>query len=303
MTPRYAFAADIGGTKILCALVNDQGDIVARHTSASDALLGPKAILARLHAGWQTLTAAGGLTPCGVGISTAGVVDSATARVIYAGDTMPGWTGMDFRSALASLRLPVLADNDVNAALIGEIWHSPSPWQGLTAMVTLGTGLGGALAVDGQVMAGAHQVAGHIGHQRVWNPYTRCFTILEHIVSGSGLCNIDHALRGKGERRDGPHILAAMDAGDVIARQALHEWIGHLATALHNLYWLLDPARIIIGGGMIHSQERWWGELTAALRDLATPTLLIPARLGNDAGVIGAARLVFDHVDREENAA
>jgi glucokinase len=225
-------------------------------------------------------------------LSAAGVIDPATAQVRDATDAMPGWKGTNLRAALApEWGVPVQALNDVHAALVGEAWLGALKDQERGAMLTLGTGLGGAWMVQGQLQTGASGVAGHFGRTRVqhqdrWVP-------VEILVSGQGLAYW-HRVHG-GTARNGREVLAA-DPSQPAVVAALRDWTQHLAAVLHNMHWTMDPGLVVLGGGVIESRQRWWPLLADALGEL--PLSVQPAQLGARAGLMGAAHWAWRSRER-----
>ncbi len=298
-------AIDIGGTKLRAGLVAADGCVLQALTRPSGAAQGAAVLLANVHALCDTMLGAAsaqasskaGLALNGIGVSSAGIIDTEQGRVLGSGSTMPGWAGTALAELLQARHgLPVRADNDVNCALRGELWlggHGNAP--GLTLMLALGTGLGAALAHEGQLVSGAHQHTGHWGWRLVWHPAQGRHVALETLVSGSGLCNL-YQLHGGADAAPlaaGSAVVSHALQGDAAARAALDEWVDLLAVQLHNDYWSLDPALVLLGGGVIGSRDAWWPALHARLQALGAPLLLRPATLGNDAGMLGAAALAW----------
>ena len=293
-------ALDIGGTKLRAGLVAADGQVLLAHTHPSQASHGAALVLAAAHVACDALrtqAAASGWDVCGIGVSSAGVIDTRQGRVLNAGDTMPGWAGTALADELRSRQgLPVRADNDVNCALRGELWrggHGLCP--GLTVMLALGTGLGAALAHEGQLIAGAHQHAGHWGWRRVWHPAQGRLVALESLVSGTGLRNLYRLHGGTSAQAlaAGTAVIELAQRGDPVAEAALAEWVDLLAVQLANDYWSLDPGLVLLGGGVIGSQGAWWPALLQRLQQLEAPLPLRAATLGNDAGMLGAAALAW----------
>jgi glucokinase len=230
-------------------------------------------------------------------VSAAGIIDARQGRVLSAGDTMPGWAGTALADELQARQgLPARADNDVNCALRGELWlGGHGACTGLTLMLALGTGLGAALAHDGRLVAGAHQHAGHWGWRLVWHPPQGRLVRLESLVSGTGLGNL-YRLHGGTQAQAlaaGTAMVDLARRGDATACAALAEWVELLAVQLHNDHWSLDPALLLLGGGVIGSRDLWWPALEQRLQQLGAPLLLRAATLGNDAGMLGAAAMAW----------
>ena len=293
---RACYAIDVGGTKIAAALVDASGAVLASARRPTPATEGGAAVLAHMAACLDELVeAASGHALEGIGISAAGVIDPAHAMVLDATDAIRGWKGQALGAHFkARFALPVWADNDVNCALLGELWRNPAlaGITGTVAMLTLGTGLGGALAHQGQLLQGRHHLAGHFGRALVAGPDGRLAPV-ETLVSGSGLFNLYRQLRGL-DAADGAAVMALAHAGDAVAVAALDAWLGHLAVQLHNLHWSIDPDVVLLGGGVIDSRAQWWDGLERRLAALGVPLAIAPAALGSQAGLVGAAKLVWN---------
>lgn len=298
-------ALEFGGTRLRAAVVGPGGELLARAEAATQACQGAAHVLARAKALLDSLqSTSGGQCLGGLGISAAGVIDRAGARVLAAQDTLPGWAGTDLRGHfLGSLGpgLPVWADNDANCALAGELWRGAhaATEDALTVMLTLGTGLGGAIAQRSRVLAGHTQRAGHFGSVRVWHARGQAAVPLESVVSGTGLMNLYHQVAGSdGPRATGGLQVAqwAQDAAapaHAAARAAVQEWVALFAGFLHDLHVSLDPGLVILGGGMLGSRTLWWQPLQRQLNAQHVPLRLAPAALGDEAGLLGAARLAW----------
>ncbi len=295
-------AMDIGGTKVRLGLIDRAGTLHVAATQATDAKLGAEVVLASMFQGADKLfaqAAIGGLSVVGVGISSCGVIEPVSGNVVAAAPAIPGWEGVAlgeiFRKKYA---LPVSVDNDANCALVGENWQGGSQvsTHGIVLMLTLGTGLGGAMMVDQRLISGHHHLTGHFGMARVWDRVANKLVPVEWLVSGSGLRNIyvQHTNADGIAIADGEAVMKLAGAGDKLADEALELWLDHLALQLHNFYWAIDPDLVLIGGGVIHSKAIWWQRLTAKLAALDVHIPLAPAALGNDAGVFGTAKLVWD---------
>lgn len=284
MSKQSVLAADIGGTKILAARVSATGELLQTLEAPTNAQQGGQQLLQTLQQLLQQLH-----TPdCrAIGLSMAGVIDPHTADILDATPAIPGWKGCQPAAQLAAFQLPIRARNDVHAALLGEQWLGGLRGARQGLMLTLGTGLGGAWLAEGRLQTGANQLAGHVGRQRLQHA-GRGWSV-DELVSGQGLAQL-HRLAG-GRTRNGREVLAALQAGDAAAQQALHSWVQLLAQLLHNLHWVLDPGRVLLGGGLIDARALWWPLLQAELGSL--PLRVEPAQLGSRAGLLGAARLAW----------
>jgi glucokinase len=293
-----AIAVDIGGTKIRAAAIDANGRMLVDTRHPAEAAKGGSHVVAVIHRSIAELLAKLDQHKSrivGIGISSAGVIEPKTGMVTTAADQIPGWKGQALGKIFSDrFGLPVSADNDANCALVGEAWrggHALSD-NANVVMYTLGTGLGGAMMIGGKLITGRHHLTGHFGIARMHDPYTNQDVKVEALVSGTGLGNVYRQFVPDAKDA-GSDVMAKVVAGDALANAALRRWCEHLARQIHNMYWMVDPDLIIIGGGMIDSRAQWWPLLMEMLDAQQVTVPLAPATLGNDAGVFGAAREVF----------
>ncbi|MFN8194942.1 MAG: ROK family protein [Nocardioidaceae bacterium] len=303
---------DVGGTKVLAGVVSARGRILATaRGSTPGRRVNPEMVEDAVVA--AVLEAAGGAPLRGVGIAAAGFVDGAGERVMFA-PHLP-WQGEDVRARFAKrLRAPVVLDNDANCAAVAEWSYGAARGTDSALMVTLGTGIGGAILFHGRVLRGVNGMAGEFGHMQVVPRGRRCNCggegCWEEYCSGSALVRyaresmgqeptmLDESCGGVPERLTGPMVTQAAEGGDLVARRAfgtVGEWLG-VGTA--NLVAAFDPEIVVVGGGVVDAGERLLAPARIALRqslvgaEHRTVPDIVPAQLGPRAGLVGAAVLV-----------
>lgn len=311
-----AIGIDIGGTKIAGAVVTADGSIIARNTIATDADA-PNAIATGMVKLARELRA-GAPSVCAVGVGAAGLVDS--KRGVVLGAPNLAYRDLAITGLLtARLGLPAFADNDANAAAWGEARFGAGRGHGDQIMVTVGTGIGGGLILDGAVYRGAHGIGAEVGHMVVLpgGPPCACGVrgCFEQLASGTAIGRrareradepgASAVLARAGGDRDaitGEHVGEAALAGDAFAREIVAEAGRWLGIGLASLVNILDPAIVVAGGGVVAGTGDLLLEPARAamaehttLRDLRPAVQLVPAALGNDAGVVGAADLARRH--------
>lgn len=282
--PASVIGVDIGGTKIRAGIVGSDGQTVIAITRPTNITGGRYSILASVDAVIDELLEMATTPVAGIGISTAGIVDCTTGIIVGATPALPGWTGMALADHLTTRwQLPVGIENDGKAALVAEMWNRPELCSGIAVLLTLGTGLGGAIAVDGKILAGAGNVAGHFGMtgSNSGNGQT-----LEYYVSGAGLARLYD-----GDSLDSRAVLDKVRIGESMAIAARDRWVARLASAIVDISWIIDPRWLILGGGILDASESWWPALENQLAAINARIRPIPAALGSDAGMIGAACL------------
>lgn len=240
----------------------------------------------------------------GVGVGVPGFVEPRTGEVVRL-TNVRGWVRVPLREKLAAMTgLPAAVLNDANAMALAEWQHGAGRGCANLACLTLGTGVGGGLIVNGQLVTGAAGGAAEIGQMSIdYQGRTGVYGnrgCVEKYVGNEQLAEAAQRLyREAGQSRSleelAPKELARLaDGGDHIARRVWRDAAGQLACVIANVCWLLNPERIVIGGGVAAAGELLLAPLRAELEDQLAElhwnsTELVPARFGNDAGLIGAA--------------
>ncbi|MGW8889041.1 ROK family protein [Streptomyces sp. NPDC055749] len=288
---------DLGGTKIAAALFGPGGAVLARHTRPTPARDGAEAVLDALAAAAAEVDQDRLATV--LGIAAAGVVDPRTGMVTSATDSIRGWAGTALGAGLADRTgLPVACDNDVRATAGPEL-AALTDGSGSLLFAAVGTGVGGALAVDGRMLHGAWGIAGHLGHlpsaEAAGLPCTCGATgHLEVIASGPGIAA--HYGRLTGTSVDRLETVAARAAlGEDAAVHAVTTGASAMGRVLGGLANALGPDRVVVGGGVPRIGALYGDALAGAFAAELMPPLrgLVPEppRFGHDAAVLGAAGL------------
>ncbi len=304
---------DVGGTKISGAVVQPDGTLVLsakRHSPATD----PAAIRGAIADVVEELSAQHRVE--GVGIAAAGFIDKDRSTVLFAPNL--AWRDEPLRQELEDrLKLPVVVENDANAAAWGEFRFGAGVDAEDLLLVTVGTGVGGGMVLEGELMRGGYGIAAEVGHISMVPGGRVCgcgnHGCLEAYASGSALVRGTReevrsgSLLARGlldragddvEAIDGPMITTAAQAGDAFAIDRLAE-LGHwLGMGIATLAAVLDPTVVVIGGGVSEAGELLFEPVRTTFSGHLTgrghrPMLEIRgAQLGNRAGMLGAADLV-----------
>jgi glucokinase len=302
---------DVGGTKVLAGVVDARGNVLR---TARRATPGRRVEIAQVEDAVvaAVLEAADGARIAGVGVAAAGFVDGDGERVMFA-PHLP-WQGEPVRSRLAERwRVPVVLDNDANCAALAEWAYGAARGARSTVVVTLGTGIGGAIVIDGHLVRGANGMAGEFGHMQVVPGGHRCECggrgCWEQYSSGNALVRfarermgeqpsvLEEACGGHPDLLTGPMVTAAAEEGDLVARQAfasVGDWLG---VGVANLVAAFDPEVVVIGGGVSEAGDKLLEPArTALVRSLVgaghrVVPPVVSATLGPEAGLVGAAEL------------
>ncbi|WP_160042895.1 ROK family protein [Paenibacillus albilobatus] len=293
---------DIGGTSIKGMVLDGAGRLLHHGKIKTDAREGKGRILANVLSLLDTLLEHHADVQ-GIGVGTAGRVNVRSGEVVYATDNLPGWQGTNVKAVLEQARgLPVFVDNDVNAALAGEAWLGAGRDLDDVSMLTLGTGVGGANMIEGKLFRGAHWNGGEFGHTILVPGGLPCNCglrgCMEQYLSGTALVRAASEAAGR-SYASGMEVLDDYVKGVPQTADVMKRFAEHLAIAVNHLHLGLNPQAIILGGGLIDSQRIWWPLLTESMANLKLNADVRPALLGNKAGAIGAARLVFQHLQAE----
>nr|WP_210167259.1 ROK family protein [Streptomyces sp. SID4946] len=293
---------DVGGTGMKAALVGDDGALLHRARRATGRERGPDAVVAGILDFAAELSAYGTEhygPPVAAGIAVPGIVDEEHGTAVYAANL--GWKDVPLRDLLAErLGVPVALGHDVRTGGLAEGRIGAGRGADRFLFVPLGTGIAGAIGIDGRVESGAHGFAGEIGHVVVRPGGTLCPCgqrgCLERYASAAAVSEAWAAAGGNPDA-DAADCARAVAAGDPGARRVWQEAVDALADGLVTALTLLDPRTLIIGGGLAEAGEVLFQPLRDAVRRRVTfqklPSI-VPAALGDTAGCLGAGLLARD---------
>jgi glucokinase len=306
-------AIDIGGTKLALGLVDLEGRILQRDEIPTRAAEGPERVLARLVELASAMLERGTSSHAirRVGIACAGPLDRA-AGLILNPPNLPGWTRIDLvKQVEQALGLPAVLDNDANAAALGEFRYGAGQGARSLIYLTVSTGIGGGIILDGRLWHGFGDSAGEIGHMTIdpAGPPCGCGNhgCLEALASGPAIARrAREALRGgrPSRLRDLPEVTAAdvvrlAGEGDPLATEVWAAAVHALALGVGAAITILAPERVIIGGGVTQAGDALFVPLRREVRQrvklVAVESVpILPATLGRDVGILGAAALALD---------
>ncbi|MFF3503624.1 ROK family protein [Streptomyces sp. NPDC003247] len=300
---RHVIALDVGGTGMKAALVGADGTLLHRARRATGREHGPDAVVAGILDFAAELHAHGvehlGEPAAAAGIAVPGIIDEARGVAVYAANL--GWRDVPLRDLLATrLGIPVALGHDVRTGGLAEGRIGAGRGADRFLFVALGTGIAGAIGVDGRVEAGAHGFAGEIGHIVVRPGGTPCPCgqrgCLERYASAAAVSEAWAAACGD-PGADAADCAKAVTSGDPDAVRIWQEAVDALADGLVTALTLLDPRTLVIGGGLAEAGETLFTPLRDAVRRRLTfqklPTIA-PAALGDTAGCLGAGLLARD---------
>jgi glucokinase len=286
---------DIGGTKILGGVIGSNGDLIKFKETSTDANLGRDHILKKLFGVLDDLFDA---DIEGIGIGSAGRIDFNTGEVIYATDNLPGWTGINLKEIISQkYKTKTIVENDVNAAIIGENWVGSAKNYRDILMITLGTGVGGAIILDGKLIRGSHFSAAEIGHTILYPDGKKCNCgqngCAEQYISGTAIYKRYNELAGSNMVNSAKDVFDLFIKNDEISKLVLDEFVKSLSLLIFNIRNFIDPEIIILGGGVTNSKDLWWEYLKSQIKCDLNISI---AGLNNFSTAYGAAKLIrYEH--------
>ncbi len=310
---------DLGGTNIKVGLVSLEGELLVADRVPTDVPAGAPAAMVRTIALARKLLNQAGLDASAVlacGIGSPGPLDSATGCLV-ATPNLTGWDGAAIAGPISeAFSVPAYLQGDACAACWGEHWVGAGRGIDNMLMVTLGTGVGGALIVNGQLITGLDGTGGHIGHMVVEADGAECFCgargCLEAYSSATatvrrfkeGLSRGESSRLGVSDQLSARDIAQAAEAGDLFSRQVIERTGWYLGVVLGSLANLLNSELCCISGGMINAGEMLFEPMRVSMRQhcFAAPgerLKIVPANLGEPAGIIGAAGCALERINNQ----
>jgi glucokinase len=288
-------AFDIGGTAIKIGVINEEGQILESRETPTLAKEGGEALINRI------LNIIGEYKNIDrVGISTAGQVDHIQGKIIFASENLPGWTGMEIKKRIEeAYNIPVVVENDVNAAAIGEAFYGAAVENNTFLCLAYGTGIGGAIVENGKIYRGAFGSAGEFGHTitHVGGKHCTCGGrgCYETYASTSALVNSCIQELSMKEA-NGRAIFELLEEGNEDVKKILEEWLFEVVIGLVNFVHIFNPSLIVLGGGIM-TQPYIIKYIQENLPKYVMPNYskvnIKSAKLGNNAGILGAAHLAI----------
>ncbi len=319
----YAIGIDLGGTYTKLALVDVNGRIRRKAKLTTAAYKTKEALLSAIVSEISLILKENRLPLkglAGVGIGVPGLV-AFERGLVYNLTNVPGWKNVRLKKILEAMlsalgaKIPVLVDNDVNLMALGESRFGAGRGAKDLVCVTLGTGVGGGIIIDGKLYRGASSAAGEIGHMPLKEEGLRCncgsFGCLERYVGNRYIVDeikdkirsgqptkIRELVKGDLSLVTPETISIAAKKKDALAIECWRRVGARIGVALSGVINLLNPEKIIIGGGMAEAGEVLFSAIRDTVNERALPVSrgavkIVKAKLGNDAGIVGAAALFF----------
>lgn len=293
-------AVDIGGTKIAAGVVSPDGDILVRGAVAADPAAGFEAAIERTAELFARLCRETGVMPVGIGIGCTGPVDPLSG-VLGNVHTLPGWEGSGLTEALAAATgLPCVVENDADAHALGEYAWGGGRGADPFLMITVGTGIGGGVILNGQIFRGLEGTHPELGHHALEANGPRCLCgasgCWEALAAGPSWESWFRARNPDRSGWTGREICAAAEAGDLRAVEAVRREGFYLGVGLANLISLFAPQAVALGGGLM---ERFALFEPLIRAEIEARCAYIPHRrvrlgraaLGGESGLLGAAEV------------
>ena len=313
---KLVFSADLGGTYLRVALVDESGKIHQRAKQRTPKGDSPDYVVDALASAAEKWGSEDGRCIAAASIMVPGTVDNENAVVVQA-PNLPALAGFPLKAVLEErFGWPVLLENDANAAAVGEMWMGAARGCRDVVSVTLGTGVGGGVILNGELWRGAHGSAGEIGHSTV-DPFSglkcKCGNVgcLEMFASATAIVRMtredlprfpDSVLHR--EELTAERVYDAGRDGDELARGVFKRFGVYLGIGLANLINIVDPEIIVIAGGAVNGWDLFACDMQRevnerAVRVTAQQVKIAAAECGDNAGLLGAARLAFDKLAAE----
>ena len=254
---KKVIAFDIGGTKTLGAIVTESGEILERIRVATNPQFGPKNIIGSLFRIIRKFQEQGYQIDA-IGIGAAGRININTGVVFYASDNIPNWTNQEIKKLVEQeFKIKTYVDNDCNVAGLGEEWLGAARNSKSYVSLSLGTGVGAAVKVNGKLLHGEHWSGAELGHMTIHPGGRECncglFGCLEQYCSGPSLVKTYNEMALE-PISTGYEFFDLLNKNNECSRIVIEEFVRNLTYASVSLFNIYDPDLLIIGGGLIDNR-------------------------------------------------
>lgn len=295
---------DLGGTSIVGGIINENGEILSKAQMETGKGVGSKEVLRRISLIVNELLDFDSEI-LGIGIGSPGFIDIVNGRVLSVGGNIESWQGTDIKAELNKMfpDIKICVGNDANVAGLCEGWIGAGKDFNSFIMITLGTGLGGAIYTNEVGIWYGHNYQGaELGHAILYPNGIKCVCgqkgCSERYISGTAIENSYYELSGNKKRGKEIFDLYFTDEN---AKNVIDKFADDLAIYISTLKNIFDPEGIIIGGGVINSKEYWWERMISHYEAYVNDSKgmkIVPAIYLNNSGVIGAGKLALDYIDK-----
>ena len=286
-------AIDIGGTMIKYGLVSSDGEILSTDKIETEAEKGLENILNKIDNIFKRYKEN---NPVGIAVSGTGQINGMIGKVIGGNPIIPNWIGTNLVKILEEkYNLPAVLENDVNCVALGEKWIGAGKDLSNFICLTIGTGIGGGIILNNQLFRGENFVAGEFGHILIKKGE------FEQFASTTALIRL---VKERTEKTlNGKEIFDLEKKEIVEYQEVISEWIENLTDGLSSIVYCFNPANIILGGGVIEQGEPLINRIKDSLFKKIGPQFkeklnIIQAKLGNNAGMIGASYLLLEKINK-----
>ncbi len=286
-------AIDIGGTMIKYGLVSSDGKILSTDKIKTESSKGLNNILNKIDNIFKRYKEN---NPVGIAVSGTGQINGMIGKVIGGNPIIPNWIGTNLVKILEEkYNLPIVLENDVNCVALGEKWIGAGKDLSNFICLTIGTGIGGGIILNNQLFRGENFVAGEFGHILIKKGE------FEQFASTTALIRLVKERTGK--TLNGKEIFDLEKKEIVEYQEVISEWIENLTDGLSSIVYCFNPANMILGGGVIGQGEPLINRIKNSLFKKIGPQFkeklnIIQAKLGNNAGMIGASYLLLEKINK-----
>lgn len=295
---KKSIGIDLGGTKILGGVVKENGEILEKYELPTGGNLGKKEVLNRIG---QVIGQLMTEEIIGIGIGSPGFIDTKKGKVLKVGGNIKDWAHTDIKGEISKIFYgkPIFLGNDANTAALCEQWIGAGRGFDSFVMITLGTGVGGAIYTKKQGIWPGHNYEGaELGHMILYPNGRLCNCgqkgCAERYITGRALeISYEEVM---GIKLKGREIFKRYET-ESKAKTLIDQYSENLGIYLTSLKNIFDPQAIIIGGGLINSREYWWDAMINCYKNSSNSPdglKILPAQFLNHAGMIGGAKMVFE---------
>ncbi len=290
---------DIGGTMIKYGLLSLEGQILKSGEMATEAEKGVEILFEKICSVVENFSREEKIL--GIAVSGTGQIDGSIGKVVGGNEIIPGWIGTNLVERLEKkFNLPAVLENDVNCAALGEKWLGAGKGEDNFLCLTIGTGIGGGIVLNGDVFRGNTCVAGEFGHIQIVKNGVQCLCgkkgCYERYASATALVRM--AKERTGEDLNGKEIFDREKAGIPVFTELVKDWVDYFTDGLSTIIYIFNPPLIVVGGGVTKQGDYLLEKINKSLSEKLginfKKNLSVKfAELGNNAGMLGAEYLLL----------